>query len=213
MNKRRWTLGKHGVLLLMSFAMLFPVVLTISSALKSRTDVRTNPFGVFSSFSLESLERAWNVGHFGEYLVNTFVLAFPSTVLVVALSTMAGYAFARLNFPGRDALFVIVLATLGLVLEDTLTRLNALKQAVAFCVNIAAAVFFLFSGQVLWSAALVMAVGGLGLIVEGVRKRAVGPSMSVPEWVRSPRHVAGLLAASHVRAAFGGHLVCFGVCP
>jgi uncharacterized membrane protein YfcA len=58
-------------------------------------------------------------------------------------------------------LSVIVLSALGLTLEDTLTRLNALKQAVAFTVNIAAAVFFLFSGQVIWIAALVMAVGAL----------------------------------------------------
>jgi len=58
-------------------------------------------------------------------------------------------------------LSVIVLSALGLTLEDTLTRLNALKQAVAFSVNVAAAIFFLFSGQVVWSAALVMAVGAL----------------------------------------------------
>jgi uncharacterized membrane protein YfcA len=58
-------------------------------------------------------------------------------------------------------LSVIVLSALGLTLEDTLTRLNALKQAVAFSVNIAAAVFFLFSGQVIWSAAWVMAIGAL----------------------------------------------------
>ena len=58
-------------------------------------------------------------------------------------------------------LSVIVLAVLGLVLEDTLTRLNGLKQAVAFSTNIAAAIFFLFSGRVVWSAALVMAVGAL----------------------------------------------------
>jgi len=58
-------------------------------------------------------------------------------------------------------LSVIVLSALGLTLEDTLTRLNALKQAVAFSVNVAAAIFFLFSGQVIWSAALVMAVGAL----------------------------------------------------
>ena len=56
---------------------------------------------------------------------------------------------------------VIVLAVLGATLDDTLTRLNALKQAVAFSVNIAAAVFFLFSDQVLWVAAAVMAAGAL----------------------------------------------------
>jgi hypothetical protein len=58
-------------------------------------------------------------------------------------------------------LSVIILAVLGLTIDDSLTRLNALKQAVAFSVNVAAAVFFLFSGQVVWSAALVMATGAL----------------------------------------------------
>lgn len=56
---------------------------------------------------------------------------------------------------------VLLLAMLGLTLDDTLTRLNALKQVLAFSVNIAAAVFFLFSDQVVWSAAAVMAVGAL----------------------------------------------------
>ena len=58
-------------------------------------------------------------------------------------------------------LSVIVLAVLGLTLEDTLTRLNALKQVVSFSTNTAAAIFFVFSGQVVWPVALMMAVGAL----------------------------------------------------
>jgi uncharacterized membrane protein YfcA len=58
-------------------------------------------------------------------------------------------------------LSVIVLAVLGLVFEDTLTRLNASKQAIAFSVNIAAALFFLFSDKVVWSMVVVMAAGAL----------------------------------------------------
>ncbi len=58
-------------------------------------------------------------------------------------------------------LSVIVLSALGLTMDDTLTRLNALKQAVSFSVNFAAAIFFLFSGKVIWPFALVMAVGAL----------------------------------------------------
>ncbi len=58
-------------------------------------------------------------------------------------------------------LSVIVLAVLGLVLNDSLTRLNALKQGIAFATNVAAALFFIFSGKVVWSVALVMAVGAL----------------------------------------------------
>lgn len=56
---------------------------------------------------------------------------------------------------------VIVLAVLGLFLDDTLPRLNALKQCISLSVNVAAAVFFLFSGLIIWPLALVMAVGAL----------------------------------------------------
>jgi uncharacterized membrane protein YfcA len=72
---------------------------------------------------------------------------------VLGASVYGGYFGAGLS--------VIVLAALGLTLADSLTRLNALKQTIAFSVNLAAAVFFLFSGQVVWSVALVMAVGAL----------------------------------------------------
>jgi len=54
-----------------------------------------------------------------------------------------------------------MLAVLGLVLDDSLTRLNALKQSLSFVINFAAAILFLFSGKVLWIAAGVMAVGAL----------------------------------------------------
>lgn len=58
-------------------------------------------------------------------------------------------------------LSVIVLAVLALVSHESLTRLNASKQVIALCVNVAAAVFFIFSGKVVWSATVVMAVGAL----------------------------------------------------
>jgi uncharacterized membrane protein YfcA len=58
-------------------------------------------------------------------------------------------------------LSVIILSALGLTVNDTMTRLNALKQAIAFAVNVAAAVFFVFSGQVVWPLAIVMMVGAL----------------------------------------------------
>lgn len=76
------------------------------------------------------------------------------TWLPVGLASVYGGYFGA-------GLSVIVLSALGITLEDSLTRLNALKQAVAFSVNVAAAIFFLFSGQVIWSAALVMAIGAL----------------------------------------------------
>jgi uncharacterized membrane protein YfcA len=76
------------------------------------------------------------------------------TWLPVGLASIYGGYFGA-------GLSVIVLSALGITLEDTLTRLNALKQAIGFSVNVATAIFFIFSGQVVWSAVLVMAVGAL----------------------------------------------------
>ncbi len=75
-------------------------------------------------------------------------------VLPIGLAAVYGGYFGA-------GLSVIVLAVLGLVIHDNLTRLNALKQSISLSTNVAAAVFFLFSGQTVWLAALVMAAGAL----------------------------------------------------
>ena len=75
-------------------------------------------------------------------------------ILPVGLASVYGGYFGA-------GLSVIILAVLGLVLNDSLTRLNALKQVISFSANLAAALFFVLSGKILWPVALVMAVGAL----------------------------------------------------
>lgn len=113
--------------------------------------------------------RTWLVAH-----ANKGKGASPSEVwaaIPVGLAAIYGGYFGA-------GLSVIVLAVLGLVLEDSLTRLNALKQTISLSVNVAAAIFFLFSGQVVWLAALVMAVGALiGGVLGGRLAGRVNPVM------------------------------------
>ena len=71
---------------------------------------------------------------------------------------------------------VVMLATLGLTLDDSLTRLNAVKQALSFVINIAAALFFLGSDQVLWPVVGVMAVAALAGGSLGGRLASVIPA-------------------------------------
>ena len=94
--------------------------------------------------------RAWLAGRLGGARGSHEALA---VLPVFAASVYGGYFGAGLS--------VIVLAVLGLLLEDSLTRLNAAKQAIGFAANAAAAALFLFSGQVHWPAGLVMAVGAI----------------------------------------------------
>lgn len=79
-------------------------------------------------------------------------------VLIFFAAIYGGYFGAGLG--------IILMAVLGLVIDDSLTSLNVLKQAISFTINVAAAIYFAFSGQVNWTVALVMTVGAItgGLI-------------------------------------------------
>ena len=73
--------------------------------------------------------------------------------LVFMAAVYGGYFGAGLG--------VILMATLGLVTDESMTRLNFLKQALGFAINLAAAIYFAFSGKVDWMVAFVMIFGSL----------------------------------------------------
>ena len=97
--------------------------------------------------------RAWLMRRAGKRGASLETVASLGVLPITLAAVYGGYFGAGLS--------VIILATLGIVLNDSLTVLNALKQLIAFCVNIAAAIFFVFSGQVVWPVAIVMAVCAL----------------------------------------------------
>ncbi len=71
---------------------------------------------------------------------------------------------------------VIVLAVLALVIDDTITRLNALKQCISFGISVAAAVFFLFSGMIVWSLVPIMMAGSIaGGVLGGKLASRINP--------------------------------------
>ena len=78
-----------------------------------------------------------------------------ATVLPVGVAAVYGGYFGA-------GLSVIILAVLGLLFDDTLTRLNALKQCISLATNVAAAVVFIFSGSVIWPLAACNGRRGFG---------------------------------------------------
>jgi len=76
--------------------------------------------------------------------------------LRIALPLFAGAIYGGYFGAG---LGVMMLAMFGLLLDDSLTRLNALKSLLALVINVAASLFFVFSGEVVWPVAGVMAAG------------------------------------------------------
>ena len=108
---------------------------------------------LFASLLLAIQDRArdWIIRHAGQEMPNDGV---KKALVPIGLTAVYGGYFGA----GQS---VIILSVLGLFVKDTLTRLNALKQCITLGSNVAAAVFFLFSGMIVWPVALVMAVGAL----------------------------------------------------
>ncbi|MDD5085786.1 MAG: carbohydrate ABC transporter permease [Candidatus Omnitrophica bacterium] len=100
-----------------TFIMVGPFVWMLVTSLK-------NPGEIFSyqkawwmdwvptSFVWQNYLKAWKVVPFARFYLNSIFVSLATTFGQVLTSAMAGYAFARLNFPGRDKIFLGYLATM-----------------------------------------------------------------------------------------------------
>lgn len=76
-------------------------------------------FDLFAPLTLDNFVRAWHAAPFPRYFLNTFVLVTMVLAAQLVLSTLAGYAFARFEFRGRDFVFMLVLLQL-MIMPDVL---------------------------------------------------------------------------------------------
>ncbi|PKL59272.1 MAG: sulfite exporter TauE/SafE family protein [Methanomicrobiales archaeon HGW-Methanomicrobiales-4] len=73
---------------------------------------------------------------------------------------------------------VIVIATLGLIYDDSFTSLNVLKQAISFSINVSAACYFVFFGKVDWLIVLIMSGGSVaGGLIGGTMAGRLNPDI------------------------------------
>jgi multiple sugar transport system permease protein len=101
------------VLLLGALTMLTPLLWMLATSLKPLEDVfKWPPLGFQSRPVWSNYREIWDAVPFARYLANTFVVSLARTAGVLVTSSLAGYAFARLRFPGRDVIFLAYLGTI-----------------------------------------------------------------------------------------------------
>lgn len=114
-------LGLHLVLLAGAIFALFPFVWMVMTSLKSYIEASAALSFFPTHWLFSNYLQAWNqVGIFPRYFTNTFFMATATVLGVLATSILAGYAFARMHFPGRDGLFIVLLSTMMVPFEVTL---------------------------------------------------------------------------------------------
>jgi multiple sugar transport system permease protein len=129
MTRRSRRLLGYAILLFFAFLYLMPFLLAISASFKTRAEVAANPLGLIPD---EATLQAWEVvanSAFPLWLRNSIIVTLSVTLGRLFLDALAGYALARLDFPGRKVIFAAIVATLavpGIVLA--VPRFLVLRQ-------------------------------------------------------------------------------------
>ena len=105
--------ASYLILCLFVFISIGPIVYIISPAFReSKSLFSYPPQWLPNSFYLGNFQFLLNETHYIRWSINTLIFATSVTVISLVIDTLAGYAFARMEFPGKKILFGLILATL-----------------------------------------------------------------------------------------------------
>jgi len=147
LSRRRWrwqTIGGVAALFIVGFIFVFPILWAGLSSLTSTNDILHHryPLSWGSILPLrptfENYALLFGQIDFQRNLVNTLIAGVGQVSLAVVTSTMAGYAFARLRFPGRDVLFALLLVTAFIQVEVVIVPLYKVVQSLGLTSTYAA---------------------------------------------------------------------------
>jgi len=103
----------YGVMSLLSLIMIYPFFFALSSSLKDSPEVFKNIMALFGErLRFDNYVTVVTAVNMGRYTINTAIVAVGVTIGQIITSILGGYAFARINFPGRDLIFRLYLGTI-----------------------------------------------------------------------------------------------------
>lgn len=105
----------HALLVLLCFAWVYPFLWMLSASLKTEREMLLGGAELIPrTFTFDNYARAWDAAQFGIYTVNTVIVSVSVVVIVVLVSSMAGYALGRGNMPGKRLVVGALIATMFL---------------------------------------------------------------------------------------------------
>ena len=110
-KKKAAAISIHVVLILVSITMLVPFIWMALTAFKTSTEATSvNPFVIFPAvWQTDNFKTVIDNMNFLQLYINTILLIVGRVAAAVLTATMAAYAFARLNFKGKNFMFSLVL--------------------------------------------------------------------------------------------------------
>ncbi len=103
----------HVFLLPFCLVWIYPFIWVVSSAFKSQPEMLLGGLSLLPEQpTVDNFVRAWQTANFGAYTVNTVVFSVTVVVIIVAVSSTAGYALGRGRMPGKKIIIGVLIATM-----------------------------------------------------------------------------------------------------
>ncbi|NOU97818.1 ABC transporter permease subunit [Paenibacillus sp. LMG 31456] len=119
--KRITDLITYAILITFSGIMILPFIWMVSSSLKNLDEVSEIPIRwIPETFRFSNYVEVFQSIPMGRFILNSFFVAISVTVLAILVSSLAAYAFARLNFKGKSTLFLCFLTTMMIPQQVTM---------------------------------------------------------------------------------------------
>ena len=106
---RAATVFIYGVLVVFTMTALTPFSWTLLNSVKTNNEILSSPFSLPEKILWKNYSEAWTTGRLGVYFWNSVVSTIPVVVVSIAISALAGYAFARVSFWGKGVLLLLFL--------------------------------------------------------------------------------------------------------
>ncbi len=119
-------LGIQIILISVAITCLFPLLWTLSASFKTNQTIFEDMSLIPRQFHFVNYYIAWTKGHFGVYFLNSLVYTVVVVVGIVIIGSMAAYALARLEFPGRNFFFFLLIATMLIPVPGAIVALYLL---------------------------------------------------------------------------------------
>ncbi|MAS33913.1 MAG: glycerol-3-phosphate ABC transporter permease [Anaerolineaceae bacterium] len=118
-EKRR--VSTHVLVVIFAILIGFPFLFMVSTSLKSFEEVFVVPMKLFpSELRWDNYTRVWEIVPFAQFTMNSLIYTLSITIGEFVIGAASGFAFARLNFPGKRFLFFLVLISFMIPGEITL---------------------------------------------------------------------------------------------
>lgn len=102
------------LMLIMSFAIIFPVYFMLINALKTREDFLSNKLGFPSIFTFQSFIDAFTGKNFQVWFINSMIITIISCLVVNVIAVFAAFAFAKMKFKGNQTIFSLLIPLMSI---------------------------------------------------------------------------------------------------